>query len=169
MRILIVSDSHGLTGELTEIKKHSTGIDKLIHCGDSELISDHPGLEGFTAVRGNCDFDNTFPEEHVEDIGGHRVFITHGHRYSVKSTLLNLSYRAKELGARIVCFGHSHYLGAEMIDGILFINPGSIRKPRGRKERTYVIIDIEKDEINLSVYDLKLGEISELSQKFLLT
>ena len=169
MRILIVSDSHGLTDELTEIKEHSTGMDKLIHCGDSELQSDHPSLKGFTVVRGNCDFDHTFPEDHVEDVGGHKVFITHGHRYAVKSTLLNLSLRAKEVGARIVCFGHSHYLGAEMIEGILYINPGSIRQPRGRKEKTYVIIDVEKNEINLRVFDIKLGEINELSQKFLLT
>ncbi|WP_066292701.1 metallophosphoesterase family protein [Bacillus sp. FJAT-29937] len=169
MRLLIVSDSHGLTDELTEIKEHSMEIDKLIHCGDSELESDHPSLEGYTVVRGNCDFDKAFPEEHVEVIGGHKVFITHGHRYAVKSTLLNLSLRAKEVGAKIVCFGHSHYLGAEMIDDILYINPGSIRQPRGRKEKTYVIMDIEKDEINLSVYDLRLGEINGFSQKFLLT
>ncbi|MEH7343702.1 metallophosphoesterase [Bacillus sp. JJ1532] len=169
MRILIVSDSHGLTDELAEIKENSMEIDKLIHCGDSELKSDHPCLESFTVVRGNCDVDNSFPEELVEDLGGHKVFITHGHRYAVKSTLLNLSLRAKEVGAKIVCFGHSHNLGAEMIDDILYINPGSIRQPRGRKEKTYVIMDIEKDEICLSVYDLKLGEINGLSQKFLLT
>lgn len=169
MRILIVSDSHGLTDELTEIKEHSLGIDKLIHCGDSELESNHPSLEGYAVVRGNCDIDNTFPEELVEEIGEHRMFITHGHRYAVKTTLLNLNYRAREVGARIVCFGHSHYLGAEMIEGILFINPGSIRQPRGRKEKTYVILDVANDTINLSVYDLKHEEISGLSQKFLLT
>ncbi|KAB2338755.1 metallophosphoesterase [Cytobacillus depressus] len=169
MKVLIVSDSHGLTNELTEIKnKHAVEAGMLIHCGDSELAADHPCLEGFSTVRGNCDFDMDFSEELLEDANGYKVFITHGHRYSVKSTLMNLSYRAKELGAKIVCFGHSHSLGAEVIDGILFINPGSIRLPRGRKEKTYVVLDIEKNNIKLRVYDLKLGEISHLAQEFLL-
>ncbi|MBY0124000.1 metallophosphoesterase family protein [Bacillus sp. S/N-304-OC-R1] len=169
MRILILSDSHGLTEELTEIrKKHSKEISMLVHCGDSELETNHSCLEGFTVVRGNCDFDESFPEDLIEDIGKYKMFITHGHRYSVKSTLLNLSYRAKELGANIVCFGHSHYLGAEIIDDILFINPGSIRLPRGRKEKTYVIMDVDNNEINLRVFDIKHGEISELAQRFLL-
>lgn len=169
MKLLIVSDSHGLTDDLKEIKqKHFNEISMMIHCGDSELEYDHPSLDGFTTVRGNCDFDKSFAEELIEDIGSHKVFITHGHRYSVKSTLLNLTYRAKELGANIVCFGHSHFLGAEIIDGILFINPGSIRLPRGREEKTYVIIDIIESEIHLRVYDVKLGEISELAQMFLL-
>lgn len=169
MKILIMSDSHGLTDEITEIqKKHSQEITMMVHCGDSELESAHSCLKEFTVVRGNCDLDKCFPEEHIKDIGGFRMFITHGHRYSVKSTLLNLSYRAKELGANIVCFGHSHYLGAEIIDDILFINPGSIRLPRGRKEKTYVIMDVINSEIHLRVYDIKQGEINELAQRFLL-
>lgn len=49
--------------------------------------------------------------------------------------MLSLTYRAKELNAQIVCFGHSHILGAEMMDHILFINPGSLLKPRGHKEK----------------------------------
>lgn len=169
MKILIMSDSHGLTEEIAEIrKKHSKEITLMVHCGDSELESNHSCLEEFTVIRGNCDFDKTFPEEHIEEIGGFRVFITHGHLYSVKSTLLKLSYRAKELGANIVCFGHSHNLGAEIIDDILFINPGSIRLPRGRKEKTYVIMDVINSEIDLRVYDINHREISELAQRFLL-
>ena len=57
-------------------------------------------------------------------------------------------------------------LGAEMIDGILFINPGSIRYPRGRKERTYVILEITEDSYVLKVYDTVKGEIIDLAQNF---
>ncbi|QED48833.1 metallophosphoesterase [Cytobacillus dafuensis] len=167
MKILIVSDSHRLSGDLTSIKeKHAMEVDLMIHCGDSELAANDPCLNGFAVVRGNCDFDKNFPEDHVENIGDYRVLVTHGHLYSVKSTLMNLSYRAKELDASIVCFGHSHYLGAEMIDNILFINPGSIKQPRGRTEKTYVILEIESAEVNLRVFELEKGEISELTQKF---
>lgn len=167
MKILIVSDSHGLTEELKEItEKHAEEVDLQIHCGDSELSANDSCLNGFAVVRGNCDYEKKFPEELVEDVDNFRVFITHGHRYSVKSTLMNLSYRAKELGANIVCFGHSHYLGAEMIEDVLFINPGSIRLPRGRKEKTYVILDVLEEHLILRVYDLVQGEIGEWARKF---
>ena len=167
MKVLIVSDSHGLTTELLKLKeKHEHEVDLMIHCGDSELSAIESCLDGYSVVRGNCDFEGNFPEEIVNEIDDLRLFITHGHLYSVKSTLLNLSYRAREKKANIVCFGHSHSLGAEMIDEILFINPGSIRLPRGRFEKTYVILAIEKSEWLVKVYDLQRGEIGELTQKF---
>jgi len=166
-KVLIVSDSHGLTTELAKIKeKHANEVDLMIHCGDSELSAIEPCIEGYLVVRGNCDFEGNFPEDLIEDVAGFRLYITHGHRYSVKSTLLNLSYRAREQKANIVCFGHSHSLGAEVIDQTLFINPGSIRLPRGRVEKTYVILEIESGTMILKVYDLWQGEISELTQKF---
>ena len=40
-----------------------------------------------------------------------------------------------KVGAQVACFGHSHVLGAELIDGVLFINPGSILLPRQRVEK----------------------------------
>lgn len=167
MKVLIVSDSHGLTTELVRIKdKHEHEVDLMIHCGDSELSAIEPCLDGYLVVHGNCDFEGDFPEEMIKEVGDLRLFITHGHRFSVKSTLLNLSYRAKEKKANIVCFGHSHSLGFEMINNVLFINPGSIRLPRGRLEKTYVILTIEKSEWNVKVYDLHRGEMGELVQNF---
>ena len=53
-----------------------------------------------------------------------------------------------------------------MAQGILFINPGSIRLPRGRKEKTYVIVEIVEEGYELHVYDLNSGEIKELTQHF---
>ncbi|AND41698.1 MULTISPECIES: metallophosphoesterase [Cytobacillus] len=166
MKVLIVSDSHGLTSELSQIREMHPDMDLMIHCGDSELQADHDSLRGYAAVRGNCDFEAAFPEDRVEEAGGLRFFVTHGHRYSVKSTLMNLSYKAREMEADIVCFGHSHGLGAEMSDGILFINPGSIWLPRGRKEKTYVILEARGKDVTLDVYDLSNGKIPELTQNF---
>lgn len=59
-------------------------------------------------------------------------------------SLMNLRYRAEEVGANVVCFGHSHIAGAELIDNMLFINPGSIILPRLRKEKTYAILEVDE-------------------------
>lgn len=169
-KVLVISDSHGLTNELIHIKeKHKDEVNLLLHCGDSELSANDPALDGFIVVRGNCDFDEKFPEDSVQTVGDTNIMITHGHRYQVKSTLTSLSYRAQELDAKIVCFGHSHILGAEMLNGILFLNPGSIRLPRQRKEKTYCIIELIDDKIILNVYDINLGLLTELNHEFIAT
>lgn len=166
MKVLIVSDSHGLTEELDHIKKRHHDVEYMIHCGDSELPSDHPSLHDFEAVKGNCDFDQGLPNELVKDYQNVRIFITHGHLYNVKMSLLNLSFRAKELGANIVCFGHSHLAGVEKIDDIIYINPGSIRMPRLRKEKTYVILEVKNGQATVRFYDEQGMELSQLSSEF---
>lgn len=166
-KVLIVSDSHGSAAVLQELKeRHGTSTDLFIHCGDSELQPTDEAIVGFAAVKGNCDYKGSFPEDLVQEAGGRRILITHGHLYSVKTSLNSLSYRTAEVEADIVCFGHSHILGAEQINGKLFINPGSILLPRSRREKTYVILTLEKDSAILDVFDFDNGELPELRQIF---
>lgn len=168
-KVLIVSDSHGMRAELQTLKeRHQHEVEHFIHCGDSELTLSDKEISGYSVVRGNCDYEESFHDEIVDEYAGYRFFITHGHHFSVKSSLMRLQYRAHELNAGIVCFGHSHLLGAEVVKNKLFINPGSLRLPRGRKERTYVILELLGDEIDFRVYDLDAGEISGLNNRFTL-
>jgi uncharacterized protein len=167
-KILVISDSHGLTTELSLIReRHTNEVGLFLHCGDSELSANDPCLDGYMVVRGNCDFEEKFPEDMVQTIGKRKIMVTHGHRYQVKSTLSSLSYRAQELDAKIVCFGHSHILGAEILNGILFLNPGSIRLPRQRKEKTYCILELLDDKIIMTVYDINLGLLTEFNHEFI--
>ncbi len=167
-KVLVVSDSHGLTRELEVIRERHLGeVDLMIHCGDSQLMADNKAMTGYLTVLGNCDFSG-YPLETITEISGRKIFITHGHRYSVKTSLMNLVYKAEEVNADIVCFGHSHILGAEVIADKLFLNPGSIRLPRERLEKTYVILDIQGDKINMAVYEVNGKEMAELAYEFVL-
>lgn len=155
MRALIVSDSHGSVGELAKLKKqYENSVDIMIHCGDSELTAQQAELEGFHIVKGNCDFEKDFLEDLTIEVADTRFFVTHGHLYNIKMSLQTLLYRAKELEVDVVCFGHSHMLGAEIIDNILFINPGSILLPRGRREKTFALLQIEGSEIDIQFLTL---------------
>ncbi|MFK9091263.1 metallophosphoesterase family protein [Bacillus salipaludis] len=168
-KVLIVSDSHGLTKELEIIReRHLKEVDLMIHCGDSQLMPDDQAISGYLTVMGNCDFGGGYPMDIFSEAAGRKFFITHGHRYSVKSTLINLKYKAQEVKADIVCFGHSHVLGAEVIDGTLFLNPGSIRLPRERLEKTYVILDLLADKIKMSVFEVNGREITDLAREFII-
>ncbi|MGE7951887.1 metallophosphoesterase [Lysinibacillus xylanilyticus] len=143
MQILVMSDTHGDSDVIEKVRGFFPNIDTFIHCGDSELPFSHKALDGMKKVRGNCDIDQAFPDEAVFDIEDVTVFVTHGHLYNVKTSILSLSYRAKEVDAQIVCFGHSHILAAEMIEDVIFLNPGSLLKPRGRKEKSFALVEIE--------------------------
>ncbi|MBM7620497.1 putative phosphoesterase [Bacillus tianshenii] len=149
MKVLVVSDNHGQTDVLEQLKaRHQDDVEHFIHCGDSELPFNSKEMEGFDGVRGNCDFDSDYPLQLIKEVNDNRFFITHGHLHQVKSSLMPIKYVAQEEEANIVCFGHSHIAGAEYTGGILFVNPGSISLPRMTRHKTYAIIE----ETNLDFF-----------------
>lgn len=133
MRILILSDSHG---NLRNMKKavERTQPDQIIHLGDyfrdSEALKEEFPLLPVAQVVGNCDLYD-FGARGGKDqllltLDGHRVMLCHGHRYHVKSSLLSLSYAAREAEAELCLFGHTHIPHLEQTDGLTLLNPGSI-------------------------------------------
>ncbi|WP_440620668.1 metallophosphoesterase [Bacillus subtilis] len=166
MNVLIISDSHGLEEELQTIaKRHEAEVDLMIHCGDSELETRHPALEPYAVVKGNCDFAGDFKDELLLTAGSRKILVTHGHLHGIKQTLLNVYYRAEELGADIICFGHSHIAGSEVLHGKLMINPGSIRLPRVRRTESYAILTLENDAAIVRFYDQAGNEIEDLQNR----
>ena len=157
-KVLILSDSHGLTNEILKIKNRHQ-LKYVIHCGDSELDIDDPVLQDVINVSGNCDFDARLPEMQTLQVGELTFLVTHGHLYSVGTNLLNLSYLASEKNADIVCFGHTHIAGAKKIENHLFVNPGSIRLPRDDKGKTYAIIEWNNLENVFVKFYMLTGEL----------
>ncbi len=150
MKILIISDSHGDTTHLFEIfARHK--VDKTIHLGDLEISKDFFSM---TIVRGNSYLDPEAPLERILDIDGKKLFMTHGHVYSVHNGLTNISLKAQSVDADYCLFGHTHIPCFKENRGILYINPGSISRPRNGKS-SYMILDTKNDSCIL--YNL-LGE-----------
>jgi len=141
VKLLVMSDTHGDAEVIQRVREANQDVDAVIHCGDSELAFDHPNLEEVWKVRGNCDRDERFPDEQLFEMEGIKVFVAHGHLLNVKSTIMNLIYRSKEVEANIAFFGHSHVLGAELVDNILFVNPGSLLKPRVIADKSYAVVE----------------------------
>lgn len=153
MKILAVGDTHGNVTELKALLKNINGsVDALIHTGDYEtdtrfINKDYPDLPLY-GVCGNCDYGRFMPPVCIAELGGKRIFITHGHRYDVKFSLMRLSYAAMENQADICVFGHTHIPLVEKYNGLYIVNPGSLSLPRGGSKPSYGIIDID-DEGNI--------------------
>ncbi len=160
MKILVISDSHGKAERLKMIVDQ-VAADHVIHCGDFCTKKSLLPKGSQTVVQGNCDIERLSLEE-IWEAKGFRFFITHGHRYDVKTSVLPIRYRGQEVGAQIVCFGHSHVPYCEQSDGILLINPGSIAQPRGFTVPTYACLELMKKKIKVTYYGIDGQPIQQL-------
>jgi putative phosphoesterase len=147
--IAVVSDTHRRIGAIKKVIKKIQNADVLIHLGDN--VDDlHELTERFNGkivnVKGNCDFCVDVPNDRLIEIEGKRIFLTHGHRYGVKYDFMRLKYKALEVKADIVLFGHTHVQQIEYDEGILFINPGSPSMSRGAFN-SIALIDIDENKV----------------------
>lgn len=168
MKALIMSDTHGWEKEVEDVlSRHRGEVDAVFHCGDSELSPDNRVLENVYTVKGNCDFGPGFPEEIVETVKNTTFFIGHGHLLNVKMTEMNLIYKGEESRADVICYGHTHTVAAVQKNGMVILNPGSLRLPRQYDKGTYVILETDDRSVNVNFYSLDGKHLEDLSRTFL--
>lgn len=128
MKILVFSDSHG---ELRYMEKavFDETPDYIFHLGDKtmdgEKLREMFYRIPFISVPGNCDFAGIEPPVRIEELGGIRFLITHGHLHGVKTGMLRFLLAAKQAQAQVAVFGHTHLAAYEQVDGIHILNPGA--------------------------------------------
>lgn len=121
MRYLVVSDNHGDRDILVDlVDRYRSEVDIFFHCGDSELEASDPLWDTFQVVQGNCDYGPGFEQKKVIQTGQDTVFMTHGHLSNVRFGLTQLAIEARAATADMVFFGHTHQIGCEMDQKILF-------------------------------------------------
>ena len=128
LKILVLSDSHRAIGAMYDAAMLEDP-DAIMHLGDhvsdAEELSYALDLIDFYMVRGNCDFGAQAPETILTELGGVRLFLTHGHLFGVKSGMSRLKLEADRVGADIALFGHTHRALSEMMQGLYVVNPGT--------------------------------------------
>ena len=165
---VVMSDSHSDRGIVEDIKnRYWTKASAIFHCGDSELPSSDPIWHGLTVVAGNCDYDEGYKNYQLCKVEGKKILITHGHLYGVGLGLDRLSYFAEQEEADVTLFGHIHRPVVELIGRRLFINPGSVSKPRGEWNiKMYALVEVFTDKAHtrykISYRDRKHRKIPKL-------
>lgn len=161
MKLFIISDIHGSAFYLKKaIERYELEeADYILILGDIlyhgarndlpkgyapkeiiEILNSH--AEKIMAVRGNCESEVDqmvlkFPvtADYSNMIwNNRRIFITHGHIYNDRNRV-NLPEES--------CFlsGHTHIIRAEKIDGVHYLNPGSISIPKNDNPHSYAILE----------------------------
>ena len=147
MRVGVFSDSHGDHEALDELLERMGAMDAVCFLGDVARDAEHlrerlaamPNQPVLYAVRGNNDYYSTctLPWDLLIELGGVRIYMTHGHRLV---SLMNLAYKAQECGAQVALFGHTHQALCETVQGVLLLNPGSAGNfCRGGRARASVL------------------------------
>ncbi len=145
MKICVFSDSHGSAeAMLSAVERERPALCFFLGDGERDLRAVQarfPSLP-FYAVRGNCDLRSTLSGSLVCTVGGVCIFAAHGHLYNVKYEpgLESLAAAAREAGARLALYGHTHLARLECRDGITFLNPGAV----GRAAHPgYAVLSVE--------------------------
>lgn len=149
--LLVISDTHGDTETLALVlswAKQQNTIGALVFTGDG--AADIPIALAKTGyhppeihmVRGNGDGDPRLSLVETITFGDRRLLLTHGHVQAVHDGLDRLIAAAQTMEVEGVLYGHTHRPFWEEIGGRLFLNPGSLGKPRGKEGPTFATIEI---------------------------
>ena len=106
--------------------------DAIVHLGDfyedgQVLAAENPHIP-VHQVPGNCDrYRNYTGQAEIlcYEVGGVRLFMTHGHLHNVKMTTGPLLADARRNGAAAALYGHTHCPDCRQEDGLWVLNPGA--------------------------------------------
>lgn len=150
MKILVVSDSHGLEDKLCSIVRQQTKAEVVLFLGDGErdfesVRSKFPD-KMFIGVRGNNDWYSSLNNTEVMSFEGVKIFMAHGHTFNVKYSLERIKNEGRRIGADVVLYGHTHISHIEYEDGLYIMNPGAVMNYPGE----YGVIDIQNGDVLLN-------------------
>ncbi len=170
MKILFISDIHGITDNLKKIEKKikEEDIDKLVCLGD--LYYTGPSYEGkgiinskevfefltkysdiLICMMGNCDSNvdikaSDFPISNgisLINTDNLDIYITHDNEY-------NFEKNRKFNRTGILVYGHEHIPYIKKSGKMTYINVGSISLPKNNNSPTYAIYENK----NITIYDI---------------
>lgn len=129
MNIGVVSDTHSHTLPKQMINDFKN-VDLIVHVGDfccSEDLARFKKINKVRAVFGNMDgleLRQVLPERDIFEAEGAKIGLYHG-KGSSERVLSFVKKEFKKDKLDVVIFGHSHRSFNEVIDDVLYFNPGS--------------------------------------------
>ncbi|NLM05927.1 MAG: YfcE family phosphodiesterase [Tissierellia bacterium] len=158
MLVHVLSDTHGEIKSYIKKISSSARPELILHLGD--YVEDAGQIREGTQIitydiRGNNDFMRTdVPMERLIEIEQKKFLLVHGHLENVHFGLDKLYFKALSMEAEYVLFGHTHIQLDVEYNGIRFLNPGSISRPRNRNgKKTFISMRI-KDKLEVEFIEL---------------
>jgi putative phosphoesterase len=169
VKVGLVSDTHDhVDPRLAEL---FAGCDLILHAGD---VTGEPVLAALATVapvrtaRGNNDrgtFGVGLPELAWVELGALTALVVHqlGARAKLAPPVARALARRR---AEIVVYGHSHRPGVELVDGRLFVNPGSAGRRRFSLPRAAGVAEVRGRDVRVRLHDLASPDLAPLVPPF---
>lgn len=162
IRIGVISDTHipSVADRLPErVFAEFRGVDMILHAGDivaPSVLEALAKLSKVIAVCGNMDrldICAELPHRTIVEENGCRIGLTHG--YGPPEGLLdNVRKEFESDGVDAIVFGHSHHALNEVIDGVLFFNPGTPTDRRFSHDLSIGLLEIGEKGIKGKIIEL---------------
>jgi len=114
-----------------------------------------------TLTKENRAYLRSLPQERRLHVSGQQILLTHGSPAAMDEALTpeTPDRRFRELAqiaeTDVVVCGHSHRPFARQVDGVWFINTGSVGRPDdGDPRASYAVLEIEPDDLQVKHYRL---------------
>ena len=137
----------------------------ILHAGDvvgGEVLARLATLSKVAAVAGNNDLGTDLPAARVERVDGVPILVVHdvGPLDELHGSVRFLLEAEKP---KVVVSGHSHKGRLDIIDGVLFVNPGSAGKKRFTLLRSAALLIIDGGRITATLYSLETSTPTEVA------
>lgn len=139
MKIGVISDTHGFLDP--RVGKIFAGVDHILHAGDignPVIALELKLIAPVTLVLGNNDPGLPFQETEVVTLAD-KKFLLH-HIVNPRAWSDGVAARIERAWPDVVVFGHTHKKFCEMVDRVLFFNPGYAGRPKFGAERSVAIL-----------------------------
>jgi putative phosphoesterase len=122
MRIAVISDTHDRVPPT--LPKRLRAADEIWHLGDvcapEALVEIEQLGPPLRVVRGNCDVNDAWPLALELEREGVRFFLTH----------IPPERERLPTSVQVVLHGHTHVARDEIHEGVRWLNPGALTRPR---------------------------------------
>ncbi|NLE65262.1 MAG: metallophosphoesterase family protein [Elusimicrobia bacterium] len=160
MRIIALSDTHSQALP-PEVAAAIAGADLIVHVGDFCDLSVLEALKAsgkpVKAVYGNMDgmdLRKLLPRQAVFECEGRMIGLIHGEGGG-GMVLEKVRERFQGEKVDMVIYGHSHEPLRTMIDGVLYLNPGSATDTLRAPCRSYGVVEIKNGKIKAEIVRIK--------------
>ncbi len=159
MRIGVLADTHSLNIPL-EVLEDFKKTDLIIHAGDFCSLQDLELLRRIKEVKGvygnmdGADIRRILPRRKIFNLEGVTIGLCHGEG-SPKRSWEVVQGEFKGDNVQAVVFGHSHQPFNEVMDGILYFNPGSPNDLVRAPFCSYGILEVKSGCIKGEIIKLK--------------
>lgn len=161
LKLLVLADSHGNIEYLQKvIHEQRQSVDFIIHLGDNYSDMEQFNFSNVIKVPGVYDpeYENrAIKHRIIKNFGRAKVLITHtstSHPNDLEHDIKPEEIIAKRM-VSLVLYGHTHLYEAKVENGILFVNPGHLKKEDKKgMPPSYALVEIEDKKILAKVISL---------------